>query len=257
MDSPAHPPPPNRSLPAFPGGTSLSHLSVYDWDAADGCAGGTPHLHTVSTEAYVVTGGSGEVHTISAEGPRQDPLEAGTLLWFTPGTVHRLVNHGDLQLNVIMSNAGLPEAGDAVMLFPDEILADPEAYRRAATLPGEETARAEAARRRRDLAIVGYGELLAAVEAHGPSALERVYARAVDLVRPKTSDWERIFAANVEESVARTRTQLDALARGNGSHLGQATVIRGNPRPGPKLWGMCGRLQTWTGDQVPDGDPTP
>ena len=34
-----------------------------------------------------------------------------------------------------MQNAGLPEHGDAVLTFPPEILADPDAYARAATLP--------------------------------------------------------------------------------------------------------------------------
>ncbi|GHD05512.1 cupin domain-containing protein [Zhihengliuella salsuginis] len=236
----------SRSLPGFPGGTSVSRLAVYDWEAADGCAGGTPHLHTLSTEAYVVTGGSGEVHTLGSDGARVDPLEPGSLLWFTPGTVHRLVNHGGLELNVVMANAGLPEAGDAVMTFPDRVLADPEAYRRAATLPGEEEARAEAARARRDLAMEGYTQLRAAVEQDGPTALETLYARATVLVQPKIEAWREIFAANVEEQVGRTREQMDGLAAGDGSHLAEGAVVAGGPRPGPRLWGMCGRLGTWT-----------
>ncbi|MCO1340259.1 cupin [Kocuria polaris] len=236
----------NRSLPDFPGGTSVSQLRVYDWEAADGCAGGTPHLHTLSTEAYVVTAGSGEVHTLGADGARVDPLEPGSLLWFTPGTVHRLVNHGGLELTVIMANAGLPEAGDAVMTFPDEILADPEAYRRAVTLPGSESARGEAARARRDLAMEGYERLQAAVERDGPAALGTLHARATALVRPRIEVWSEIFAANVEEQVERTRAQMSALAAGDGTHLADGAVTAGGPRPGPRLWGMCGRLATWT-----------
>lgn len=244
---PASPP---RALPRFPGGTSLSHLCVYDWETSDGLHGGSPHLHTLSTEAYVVTSGRGEVHTISAEGPARDELAAGSVLWFTPGTVHRLINHDRLEMQVIMSNAGLPEAGDAVLTFPEEILADPQRYREAVTLPAEgpEAGRAEAARTRRDLALTGYEQLLARIEAEGPSAMRRVHDLAVDLIRPRVGDWEQIWAQNVEAETERTRAQLSALTAGDGSHLGEAAVIRGEPRPGPRLWGMCGRLQTWTGE---------
>lgn len=244
--------PPSRSLPRFPGGTSLSHLCVYDWETSDGLHGGSPHLHTLSTEAYVVTSGRGEVHTISAAGPAVDALAAGSLLWFTPGTVHRLVNHDQLQMQVIMSNAGLPEAGDAVLTFPEEILADPRRYRDAVALPaeGDEAARAEAARARRDLAITGYEQLLSRMEVQGPAAMQRFHELAVDLVRPRVGDWQQIWEHNVEAEAERTRAQLLALGAGDGAHLQEAAVIRGEPRPEPRLWGMCGRLQTWTGEDL-------
>ncbi|MDS2173977.1 cupin domain-containing protein [Nesterenkonia sp. CL21] len=245
---------PSRSLPRFPGGTSVSDLCVYDWDTPDGLHGGTPHLHTLSTEAYVVTAGRGEVHTLSADGAAQDPLEKGSLLWFTPGTVHRLVNHAGLELAVIMQNAGLPEAGDAVMTFPDEVLADPERYHQAVALPtdGDEQARAEAARARRDLAIEGHRQLLAAVEQDGPAAMRRLHERAAALVRPRIEQWREIWAANVEAETERTRAQLEALADGDASHLQEASVIRGEPRPGPRLFGMCGRLKTWRAPDITD-----
>ena len=35
---------------------------------------------------------------------------------------------GDPDILLVMQNAGLPEAGDAVLTFPPEVLADPEAY---------------------------------------------------------------------------------------------------------------------------------
>ncbi|WP_235928554.1 cupin domain-containing protein, partial [Nesterenkonia haasae] len=179
--------PVDRALPQFPGGTSLSHLCVYDWDTPDGMHGGSPHLHTLSTEAYVITAGQGEVHTISAEGPARDPLGPGSLLWFTPGTVHRLINHGGLEMSVLMSNAGLPEAGDAVLTFPEEVLADPEKYAAAVALPqgDDDAAKAAAARTRRDLAIEGYEQLLDAIERDGLTpAMGRLYSHAVRLVAP-------------------------------------------------------------------------
>jgi len=49
------------TLPAFPGATSVSALAVYDAVGSDGLAGGTPHLHTVSAEAYLVVGGRGRL----------------------------------------------------------------------------------------------------------------------------------------------------------------------------------------------------
>lgn len=254
MSSRSDLPPADRALPKFPGGTSLSHLCVYDWDTADGLQGGSPHLHTLSTEAYVVTAGYGEVHTISGDGPARDALGPGSLLWFTPGTVHRLINHGGLEMSVIMSNAGLPEAGDAVLTFPDEVLADSEKYAAAVALPqGDgDDAKAAAARTRRDLAIEGYEELLAAIESDGlDHAMGRLYGHAVRLVAPKTERWAEIFQASVAAETRRVQEQLDALASGDGAHLGEATVLRGRPHAGgestPRLYGMCGRLATWRG----------
>ena len=49
----------------LPGGVGLSHISAYDWQAADGVCGGSPHLHLACTEAYVVTGGRGAVQTLT------------------------------------------------------------------------------------------------------------------------------------------------------------------------------------------------
>lgn len=101
--------------PPLPGAVGLSHLCPYDWPAADGVRGGSPHLHLVCTEAYVVTGGRGAVQTLGPGGCRDIPLEAGSVAWFTPGTVHRMVQGEELRVTVLMENSGLPEAGDAVL----------------------------------------------------------------------------------------------------------------------------------------------
>ncbi|AQZ61835.1 unnamed protein product [[Actinomadura] parvosata subsp. kistnae] len=234
--------------PLFPGGTSISDLAVYDWECADGVHGGTPHLHTVSTEAYVVTAGRGEVHTLSAAGFARDRLEPGSVLWFSPGTIHRLVNEDGLRLVVIMQNAGLPEAGDAVLTFPAHVLRDPDAYRAAATLPerASEDERAAAARARRDLAIDGFGQLLREVEERGGQALADFHRLAVRLVRPRAASWKELWNGTVAAETERTRAHLDAVESGDPAHLGQATVVRTAPRPGPRAFGMCGRLRTWT-----------
>ena len=99
--------------PPFPGAIAATHLRVYDTEAPDGLAGGTPHLHTVSGEAYLVVSGRGRLQTVDAAGFAEHPLAAGALVWFDPGVIHRVVNDGDLEVRVIMQNAGLPEAGDA------------------------------------------------------------------------------------------------------------------------------------------------
>lgn len=236
--------------PLFPGGVGMSDLRVYEWETHDGHHGGTPHLHTVSNEGYVVIGGSGEVHTLSSEGYAQDVLSAGSVLWFSPGTVHRLINSGDLHILTVMQNAGLPEAGDAVLTFPLEIVSDADRYRKAVTLPeGSESERAEAARRRRDLAIGGYGILLAASEDGDRGPLEDFYAAAASLVQPRVEEWTRLWSDTVLVDVETTRAQLASLAEGDASHLGDAAVVRAVPRPGPRAFGMCGRLGIWDADR--------
>ncbi|MCL3859473.1 cupin domain-containing protein [Actinotalea sp. K2] len=238
----------------FPGGTSVSRLRVYDWPSPDGAGlvgSGTPHLHTASAEGYVVLGGSGSVQTLSAEGFTETPLSPGVVVWFSPGVVHRLVNDGGLDLVVIMSNAGLPEAGDAVLTFPAEVLADPERYREAVTLPVQDDDApddervAAAARTRRDLALAGYAELRDRVERDGGAGLTALHAAAARLVSDRVPQWQRIVHEGVERSTAETLGALAGLARGEGTHLAGASVDSTSARPGPLRYGMCGRLQTW------------
>lgn len=229
------------STPIFPGGTSVSRLSVYSGQCADGLAGGTPHVHTASTEAYVVTGGRGALQTLDASGLRETPLSAGSAVWFTPGVIHRAVNHGGLEVVVVMSNAGLPEAGDAVMTFPPEIVADPERYRAAATLPGDRSDDQfdDAVRRRRDLAVDGFRRLVAG----GGPALSEFYDHAVALVRGHVGTWRELWTATVAADARRTAGILDALADGDGSHLREAGV-RESPQSEQPRWGMCGTVRT-------------
>lgn len=234
------------AVPGFPGGTAVTGLRVYDWESADGLCGGSPHLHTVSSEAYVVTAGAGEVHTISMAGVQQHGLAAGSLVWFSPGSVHRLVNAGGLTLTVIMSNAGLPEAGDAVLTFPRRILQDPELYAEHAVLPrgARESEGAAAARRRRDLALEGYAELHTSVLRDGPPALQEFHRAAARLVRPRVGRWKELWAANVQSHVQATEQALRELADGSAASLAGAAVACAEQRAG-EGFGMCGRLTTW------------
>ncbi|TXS50060.1 cupin [Streptomyces sp. uw30] len=231
---------PNLPHP-LPGAVGLSHLSAYDWEAADGVCGGSPHLHLVCTEAYVVTGGRGAVQTLSPDGYRDIPLEPGSVAWFTPGTVHRMVQGGDLRITVLMQNSGLPEAGDAVFTFPPEVLADPERYAAASVLPpgtGPETA--AAARRRRDLAVEGYLALREALVAGDNGPCVEFQRSAARLVRAKVPNWRELWRAGALATAQRTGAQLDALEAGEPAYLGEATAHEAGPtRLGG--FGMCGR----------------
>jgi mannose-6-phosphate isomerase-like protein (cupin superfamily) len=228
---------------AFPGATALTVLDVYDWLAPDGLRGGSAHVHLASTEAYVVLAGQGRLQTLGARGYAETELHAGDCLWFTPGIIHRLVNDGGLRLLVIMSNAGLPETGDAVLTFPPEILADPAVYARAAALPASDVA--AAARRRRDLAIEGYLVLRDA----GPGALEAFYAAAVRLVAGRVPQWRERWRAGAFGTAAVTGRHLDRIAAGDAAHLADGVLRHGLPGE-QRRYGMCGLLTGYDASAV-------
>lgn len=250
-------------MSSFPGSTSLSFLDVYSDNSADGQPGGTPHVHLVSTEAYVVIGGRGAVQTLTPEGFNEHDLSPGSVVWFTPGTIHRAINHDALQVVVLMSNAGLPEAGDAVMTFSADIVADPIAYRLAASLePGDAQAggvrdsvssgaadqgqRAERAAVRRDLAVRGFSVLRDALRAGDTAPLREFYRSAAALVRPHTDTFAAIVRDGPLTQAEASLGAIDALARGDNSHLTDAFSRAADPAAGARKFGMCGRLHTYS-----------
>lgn len=241
------------SASSFPGGISLSHLDVYPDAAPDGICGGSPHMHLVSTEAYVVLSGEGALQTIDAAGFSETPLAAGSVVWFTPGTIHRAVNRGDLRVVVLMSNAGLPESGDAVMTFPAEVVADAAAYAAAASLGGAE-GRGERAARRRDLAVAGFEMLRDAVESGDRSPLDAFYAAAGALVRGRALTWGALVREGPLAQAERSVASAEAVASGSVTHLAEARVHQAVPSVGERGFGMCGRLRTYdvTDDDVTD-----
>jgi mannose-6-phosphate isomerase-like protein (cupin superfamily) len=223
----------------FPGGTSVSLLQAYDTVAPDGLAGGSPHLHLASSEAYVVTAGRGELHTLGPRGFQLTPLEPGVVVWFTPGTVHRAVNLGGLSVVVVMQNAGLPEAGDAVLTFPpDRLTAD--AYPAAAALPADAT-QADADRRR-DLAVRGFLPLAAAAQAGDLAPYRAFCDAAVALVAPRAARWRALWDGVVRAQTEATDEVLADLALGLAPHLATATL---STRAGAARFGMCGHLTTF------------
>lgn len=228
----------------LPGAVSVSRVRVYDWPTTDGLNGGSPHLHTTSDEGYLVLSGDGIVQTLSQQGFQEHSLAVDRLVWFTAGTVHRLVaGPGGLEVLVLMQNAGLPEAGDAVLTFPPEVLAEPERYDRAARLPPG-TASKAAAQARRDLAVEGFVRLRAEVEARGVHALDGLYRAAAELVRPRLSDWRRLWRTRAMAQAELTGRRLDLLAMRSPLSLEEARV-RQVVAPSPTRFGLCGMLISW------------
>ena len=243
----------------LPGAVGISHLQAYDWRAADDVCGGSPHMHLVCTEAYVVTGGRGAVQTLTADGYRETPLHAGAIAWFGPGAVHRMVEHDSLRVTVIMQNGGLPEAGDAVFTFPPKILADPEAYAEAAALPAKEGPEAaSAARERRDLAVAGYLELREALQDGDSRPLREFQRAAARLVAPKLDDWIPRWRDGALAAAERTGSQIQSLADGDSTHLTEAKVQVATPTR-QAGYGMCGHRQEYEipGATLPSAPSTP
>ncbi|MFE6735388.1 cupin domain-containing protein [Microbacterium sp. NPDC057650] len=229
---------------SFPGGTSVSHLDVYDDAAGDGICGGSPHLHLVSTEAYLVVAGEGALQTIDGSGFRETPLSAGSVVWFTPGTIHRAVNRGGLRVIVLMSNAGLPEAGDAVMTFPVSVVADAAAYAAAASLGAPEEQAGRAARRR-DLAVAGFEALRDAVLDGDRAPLEAFHAAAGALVRERAAAWVDLVVTGPLAQAQESLTLASAVAAGDVGHLAAARVHEAEASPEERRFGMCGLLRTY------------
>jgi mannose-6-phosphate isomerase-like protein (cupin superfamily) len=235
------------SEPQLPGAIGVSHLRVYDTEAPDGLRGGTPHLHTACTEAYAVVAGSGLVQTLTLDGGfAETPLEPGALVWFTPGTIHRLVNHGGLEIFVLMQNAGLPEAGDMVIAFEPSVVSDPQRYDAWAVLPeGMQTTIGpdDAARTRRDRGVEGFLRL----REGGDAALQDFHAAAAALVAPKVPAWRDVLSRGPQAASALTASHLAALAAGDPRHLATASVHRRGPTEEERRYGCCGTLGTLVG----------
>ena len=238
-------------MSAFPGSTSVSFLEVYSDLAPDGIRGGTPHMHLVSTEAYLVIAGRGAVQTITSAGFAEQQLSAGSVVWFTPGTIHRAVNYGALQMVVLMSNAGLPEAGDAVMTFPPEVVTDPDAYARAAGLGATDSDRPSRAAQRRDRAVHGFLQLKGAIASGDQAALTAFYQAAASLVRSRAPKFTELIAAGPLAQAERSLAASAALALGDGSWLLDGYIQQAEASSGEPRFGMCGRLRTYT---MPSGD---
>jgi mannose-6-phosphate isomerase-like protein (cupin superfamily) len=242
-------------LSALPGGISVTHLRVYDFPGPDALCGGSPHMHFACTEAYFVLGGEGAVQTLSRQGYRETPLRAGSVVWFTPGVIHRLINRdGHLEIYVVMENQGLPEHGDSVLTFPDEHLQSEDEYLRFASLNPKGAVYAEtkeAATRRRDLAVTGFLALRRKVEKKGVAGLQPFYEKGVALMRSRAPLWRKIWETGPAATIGRTENYLESLGAGSSEYLTNSTVFEVPiaPETETRKFGFCGTLRPY----LPEG----
>lgn len=222
-------------------GIGLTHLTVYDGrPGPDGVVGGCAHVHAITDEAYFVIGGKGAIDLHDAEhGYRQVPLVPGAYVQFAPGTLHRAVNHGGLQVVCVMGNSGLPERGDARIYFGEEADADPTLYQ---TLRGLTEKGFEGALERRDRSAEGYAKLLALWHSDRAAYFRRLadfvalHARAMEKIR---GDLEAIVRAGPAAWLDGTQARLGRLP----AMSDHPQASRGEAATGEPLLGMCGLLR--------------
>ena len=169
-------------------------------------------------------------------------------MWFTAGTIHRLVNRGELEILVLMADAGLPEAGDLVITFPSEIVNDAGAYAMSAALPEDDRTTAGpglSARRRRDLAVPTFLDLVTATERGDAEPLRAFHESAAALVRPRLGEFEKLWHDGPLAAVERTEQQLAALAKGSSAQLATASVHAMPVPEAERRLGCCGTLGTY------------
>ena len=182
--------------------------------------------------------GRGKVQTLTMQGFEETPLEPGAFVWFTPGTIHRLVNDGDLEILVLMANAGLPEAGDMVITFEPDVVADAERYTEAATLPDDDRTTSgpgDAARLRRDRRSPSSS----AWPRRSPPATRPSCSSST--TQPLPSSARGCATGSRSGGSARwprskSGAQLTALATGDAAHLADAMVARSLRRPTSGAW---------------------
>lgn len=227
----------------MPGATLMTRLKVYDTETPDGQIGGTPHVHLVCTEIYLVLSGSGAVEIINKDGFSRVDLKQHDSLLFSPGTIHRLINpHRDLEILVIMQNSGLPERGDNVVTFAEEYLQTDEAYNAAMQVNS-----LEEAYQRRNRGVDGFLQLKAAFEESlsiGQSELEAFYDYANARTAAYQAQWREIVQHGAIASAEESLSQLDSLQDNDTSYLfsSEHALIRNDA--GSKH-GFCGHLNRY------------
>jgi len=131
---------------------------------------------------------------------------------------------------------------EGVLGVPFYVMEEVRGHVPAASLPEATTASdPDPARTRRDRGVEGFVDLLAA----GPDALGRFHARAAALVRPHVGTWRSTWEAGPLAATEATGAQLDALERGDDTHLRSSSVHALPPPPNERRWGCCGTLGTY------------
>jgi hypothetical protein len=149
-----------------------------------------------------------------------------------------------------MQNGGLPERGDFVMSFPDDVLTNPPAY--------SQSVRAHSmadAMRRRDLSLKGYLEIKAAfARSHeeGQESLRTFYRAARNLIAPKVDGFEWVLKVGAQTEVKLSLDACDFIRSGRTDYLEShnpplhASIF---PLSEPGKPGMCGELHPYALDE--------
>ena len=193
------------------------------------------------------------------QGFEETPLEPGAFVWFTPGTIHRLVNDGDLEILVLMANAGLPEAGDMVITFEPDVVADAERYAEAATLPDDDRTTAgpgDAARLRRDAAVPEFLRLAEAVERRRHDRAAAVPRRGRRARPPAAARLGRDLAGRpAGRGRSHRRPAHRPRHRRRRPPRGRDRSARSLRRPHERRMGCCGTLGTYVALQTDPAAP--
>jgi hypothetical protein len=228
-------------------GIGLTRLRVYDQrPAPDGSASGCAHVHAFTDEAYYVIGGRGalELHDVD-RGYRRVPLQPGDFVQFGPGTLHRSVNEGGLDILALMSNAGLAERGDARIYFGPAVDADAATFERLRALP--RTHGLDGALQRRDASALAYAELMHLWHSDR-DAYRAELQRFVDLHHRQAAARAEQYAAVIDAGPGRwLRHSLERL---HAAAPGATAAGAAPPAQAEPLLGMCGLLR-----QLPDPVP--
>lgn len=228
------------------GGIGLTRLQVYDQrPAPDGSHSGCAHVHAFTDEAYYVVVGRGaiELHD-ETRGFRRVALAPGDFVQFAPGTLHRSVSEGGLDILALMSNSGLAERGDARIYFGPAVDADPAAFERLRSLP--KTQGLEGALLRRDASARAYMELMRLWH-DDRAAYGAELHRFVELHRREASARRPQYETVVDDGPARwLRRSLERLGGATPAPAASGVLHDQNPQ----TLGMCGLLR-----QLPEPSP--
>lgn len=227
----------------MPGATLVTRLKVYDTPSVDAQRGGTPHVHLLCNELYFVTAGSGAVEMIDWNGFSTVELNPHAALLFSPGTLHRLINpEGDLELFIVMQNSGLPERGDNVVSFRDDLLQNDEVYAEAMKV----TSFVEAYERR-DRGVKGFLDIKQAFEENletGREALLKFYKRAAERTSLLQQTWQNVIMNGPLYEAQQSLAQLKQLEQGKLEYLQHAQ--RHHIQPSSyRTPGFCGALDRY------------
>ena len=232
----------------LPAAVGLTHIKVYDTPGPDGLISGGAHIHLVCSEIYFVLNGTGQLETLSIDGPELTDLLPNKAAFFRPGTFHRILNpNKNLEILAIMQNGGLAERGDFVMAFPSDVLASPTAYAHALRAPNLADAL-----KRRDLSLQGYLEIKAAFarsKDEGQTALRNFYHAARKLIAPKVDGFEWVLKVGAQSEVKASLDACDFVRSGRIDYLENARHAAIYPLDTPAKPGMCGELYHYAVDE--------